>query len=60
MKDPQLEQPGAQNGGLPLVLWSLHKIDLVDVGEGGCRENRRENQTAANRGKWRRMVVSTG
>jgi len=24
------------------------------------RENRRENQTAANRGKWRRMMVSAG
>jgi hypothetical protein len=42
------------------MVWSLHKIDLVAVGDGGGRENRRENQTTANRGKWRRMMVSAG
>jgi len=33
-------------------------IDPVGVGIGGCRENRRENQTFANRGKYWRTVVS--
>ncbi len=26
------------------MVWSLHKIDLVAVGDGGGCENRRENQ----------------
>ena len=30
----------------------MRKIDLVDVGDGGGRENRRENKTSVNRGKW--------
>jgi hypothetical protein len=26
------------------MVWSLHQIDLVAAGDGGGRENRRENQ----------------
>jgi hypothetical protein len=44
---------GSKEGLLPTV-WSLHKIDLVAVGDGGGGENRRENgrenQTAGDPG----------
>jgi hypothetical protein len=42
------------------MVWSLDKFDLVAVGDGGGRENRCENHTTANRGKWRRMMVIAG
>ena len=36
------------------------KLRAVIGGPGRRRENRCENQTSANRGKWRRIVVGCG
>ena len=36
------------------------KVHLVRMTQGPLRENRRENQTVANHGKWRRIMVTAG